>query len=123
MFENLTTPIIFFNKKTSVNVNEIVLLEANINYTTIHFDKGRQMVLATTIKKMELLLKEHGFLRIHKKYVLNLSYTDDSLLKSGTFTLQNNIQIRVSRRKRGELRKKMKVSRTKINKERLTNQN
>ena len=111
---NLQIPAsnVYINKKTQININEVTLLEADINYTTIHFEKGNPMVIATTLKKVEPLLAGHSFLRIHKKFVLNLNYANDSVLNKGTITLQNNIEIKVSRRKRVELKKKLSLSKT-----------
>lgn len=103
---------IFINKKTQININEVTLLEADINYTTIHFEKGSPVVVATTLKKAEPLLAGHSFFRIHKKFVLNLNYANDLVLNKGTILLQNNVEIKVSRRKRVELKKKLSLSKT-----------
>lgn len=101
---------IYITKKTQININEVTLLEADINYTTIHFEKGNPVVIATTLKKVEPLLAGHSFFRIHKKFVLNLNYANDSVLNKGTITLQNNVEVKVSRRKRVELKKKLRLS-------------
>lgn len=98
---------IYINKKTQININEVTVLEADINYTTIHFETGKPVVVAATLKKVEPLLAGHSFFRIHKKFVLNLNYANDSVLNKGTITLQNNVEIKVSRRKRVELKKKL----------------
>lgn len=98
---------IYINKKTQININEVTLLEADVNYTTIHFEKGSPVVIATTLKKVEPLLAGHSFFRIHKKFVLNLQYADKSVLNKDSITLQNNIELKVSRRKRNELKKKL----------------
>ena len=103
---------IYINKKTQININEVTLLEADVNYTTIHFETGNPVVVATTLKKVEPLLAGHSFFRIHKKFVLNLNYANDSVLTKGTITLQNNVVIKVSRRKRVELKRKLSLSRT-----------
>jgi DNA-binding LytR/AlgR family response regulator len=106
----LPTSIIALNKKTKVNAHEVTLLEGDINYTTVHFYEGNSLVVAVTLKKIEPLLKELDFIRIHKKFVLNLHYANQSVLNKGTITLQNNIEIKVSRRKRVELKRKLTMS-------------
>lgn len=110
MNKHLPTSMIALNKRTHVNAHEVTLLEGDINYTTIHFAKGNPLVIAITLKKIEPLLKDYDFLRIHKKFVLNLNYANDSLLNKNTVTLQNNVEIKVSRRKRVELKRKMILS-------------
>jgi DNA-binding LytR/AlgR family response regulator len=101
---------ISLNKRTSVNAHEVRLLEADINYTTVHFETGNTLVVATTLKKIEPQLKELNFMRIHKKFLLNLHYAEDSVLSKDTIKLQNNIEIKVSRRKRVELKKKLNTA-------------
>jgi two-component system, LytTR family, response regulator len=108
--KQLPTSIIALNKKTKVNAHEVTLLEADVNYTTIHFETGKPLVIAITLKKIEPLLKGHDFVRIHKKFVLNLNYASESLLNKNSIILQNDIEIKVSRRKRVELKKKLIMS-------------
>jgi two-component system LytT family response regulator len=91
-----------------VNAREITLLEADINYTKIYFEEKAPMIVAVTLKKIEPLFEEHGFLRIHKKFLLNLNYADPSLLKNEIITLPGNVSIKVSRRKRSTLRRNLK---------------
>lgn len=110
MNKHLPTSMIALNKKTKVNAHEVTLLEADVNYTTVHFETGKPLVIATTLKKIEPLLKDHDFIRIHKKFVLNLNYAGESLLNKDTITLKNNVEIKVSRRKRVELKKKLDLS-------------
>ena len=101
---------IYINKRTQINIHEVTLLEADINYTTIHFEKGNSLVVATTLKRVEPLLAGYDFFRIHKKFVLNLNYASDCILNKNTITLQNNVEIKVSRRKRCELKRKLILS-------------
>ena len=114
MTKQVPDPIVFLNKKTQVNASEITLLEGHINYTTVHFEERKSLIIATTLKKIEPLLKDHDFIRIHKRFVLNLNYADASLLKKDIITFQNNIEIKVSRRKRCELKKKLILSKIKL---------
>lgn len=100
---------ISLNKRTKVNAHEVRLLEADINYTTVHFETGDTLVVATTLKKIEPQLEALNFMRIHKKFLLNLHYAQDSVLSKDSIMLQNNIEIKVSRRKRVELKKKLSL--------------
>lgn len=104
MAQTFTEKIVFLNKKTKVDTNEILLLEANINYTIVHFKEKNPLIIAITLKKAESLLKDSGFMRIHKRFLLNMNYADSSLLTSSEVLLQKNITIKISRRKRNELK-------------------
>lgn len=108
MTNPLLNPIVFLNKRTMVYANEITLLEADINYTRIYFEEKAPIMVAVTLKKIEPLLEEYGFLRIHKKFLINLNYADSALLKNEVVTLPGNISIKVSRRKRSTLRRNLR---------------
>ena len=107
MTNPLLNPIVFLNKRTMVYANEITLLEADINYTRIYFEEKAPIMVAVPLKKIQPLLEEHGFLRIHKKFLINLNYADSALLKNEIVTLPGNISIKVSRRKRSTLRRNL----------------
>ena len=110
MTDTFTDPVVFLNKKTKVNINEILLLEGNINYTIIHFREKSPLILAITLKKAESLLKEYGFVRIHKSFILNMNFADNSLLTGNQVLFQKNIVIKVSRRKRNELKERLSAA-------------
>ena len=49
----------------------IVWLEADGNYTTIHLINNKRHVIRTTLTEMEEQLPSDNFIRIHKSYVVN----------------------------------------------------
>ena len=110
MTNTFTNAVVFLNKKTKVNINEILFLEGNVNYTIVHFREKNPIMIAITLKKAESILKEHGFVRIHKSFILNLHYADQSLLTSNEVLFQKNIAIKVSRRKRNELKERLSAA-------------
>lgn len=99
-----TNSFVFFNRKTKVCIDEILLLEGNVNYTIVHLKEKNPLLIALTLKKAEFLLKNYGFVRIHKSFILNMSYADSSLLAGNEVLFQKNITIKISRRKRNELK-------------------
>lgn len=105
-----TSSMVFFNKKTKVCINEILLLEGNINYTIVHLKEKKPLLIAITLKKAESLLKDHGFVRIHKSFLLNMSFADSSLLTNNRILFQKNITIKISRRKRNELKERLSAA-------------
>lgn len=105
MTNPLLSNVVALNSKTYVNADEITLLEAEINYTKVYFEEKTPLVLATTLKKIEPILKAHGFVRIHRKFMLHACYLNEALLDNDIIVVMNDIEIKVSRRKRGELKK------------------
>lgn len=84
--------------RKSVCPKHILMLEADINYTTIHLFNGEQFIIATTIKKVQKSLDSHGkFVRASKKFVVNFDYVSSHCAKQ--LTLKNNQIIPFSRRK------------------------
>lgn len=53
-------------------MNELLVLEANDNYATLHTVAG-QYVLKTTLKTLQEALPDY-FWRIHRSYVINLHH-------------------------------------------------
>ena len=51
--------------------DNIVWLEADGNYTTIHLINNKRHVIRTTLTEMEEQLPSDNFIRIHKSYVVN----------------------------------------------------
>ncbi|MBO0323645.1 LytTR family transcriptional regulator DNA-binding domain-containing protein [Muricauda sp. CAU 1633] len=54
-----------------VPLKEILFLEADSNYSTV-YTKSKQFVYSTVLKKIESQLPMNRFLRIHRRYVVNI---------------------------------------------------
>lgn len=94
--------LLTLNQKTSkkVLVNTVVLLEGNINYTIFHLENGKQNVVAHSIRFFEPFLKTHGFLRVHRSYMINPKHIknfDEQLQK---ITMNNGKEAMISRRRK-----------------------
>ncbi len=88
--------------KVFIKSSEIVLLSADINYTTFHLKDGRKYTSAQTILKYDSFLNPHNFLRINKNQMINLSEVKE-ISKSErvcTIELLNGMSLKTSRRKR-----------------------
>ena len=55
----------------------IVWLEADGNYTTIHLINNKRHVIRTTLTEMEEQLPSDNFIRIHKSYVVNKKHVTE----------------------------------------------
>lgn len=83
-----------------INPAEIVMMKADINYSTIYLQNGEKVMIAKTLKIMENLLDNQVFCRIHRSILSNrihiLEY--DSVLRKVLLT--NNYRAFTSRRKK-----------------------
>ncbi len=81
------------------NTAEIMYLVGDINYTDIHLLNGKKIVSGYTILKHEQKLE--GFVRIHRKYLVNPVYIG-AVKKIGPywFMILNNGQcMKISKKK------------------------
>ena len=53
-----------------VSLSDIIFLEADNNYTTIHTKSGKY-IYSTVLKKMEEKLPKNLFMRVHRSYIIN----------------------------------------------------
>ena len=84
--------------------------EGNINYTTLHLESGRKEILSHTLKFYETFLKTHGFLRVHRGYLINPEYVKEFCYDEYTVTMTNGHQANISRRKVHNLEKFVKLN-------------
>lgn len=57
-----------------VKLNSIIYCESDINYTTVYLLDGSKFILSKTLKKIEELLPDNIFLRVHKSYLVNINH-------------------------------------------------
>jgi len=86
-----------------VQLEDIVYLEADSNYTSIHLQDVSRIFVAKTLKEFEELLPTTHFVRIHHSYIININHMRKYLKGDGGQVLMSNgITIDVSRRKKEE---------------------
>jgi two-component system LytT family response regulator len=87
--------------RKSVSPDEVILLEADINYTKLYLLDGKKIHVATTLKQLEkrfVLLQ--NFFRTNKSYIINLSYMANYQEDTQSILMQNEKSILVSRRRK-----------------------
>jgi two-component system LytT family response regulator len=84
-----------------VRVQDIVYCESDENYTTFHLADGSTIITSRTLKEYEEMLCDAGFFRVHKSYLINMSYiTRFEKAEGGSVVLNNAVRVPVSSRKR-----------------------
>lgn len=88
----------------SVNIQDIVHCESDKNYTTFHFINAPKLIVSTTLKEYETLLKPFHFFRTHQSHLINMLYFDHFIKSEGgnTIVMKNKSTIPLSVRKKEE---------------------
>lgn len=90
--------------RTTVNPQEIILLQADINYTILYFANGQKTIVATPLKTLERRLVPYDFYRTHKSYLINLKCVKLFSEATNIVQMTDNHRVIVSRRKRTMLK-------------------
>ena len=78
-------------------VKHITYLEANGNYTALHFSDKRQVLVCKTLREVELMLPGDAFIRIHRSHTIHLRHIKKYVRgKGGHVMLQNGVTLSVS---------------------------
>jgi two-component system LytT family response regulator len=89
--------------------NSILYLEGDGNCTNIYFLDGTTFFDTRTLKVYDEILNENKFFRIHKKFIINLSYLTDYLHDDGYFAiLKTGVQLSIARARVAEFIKTIK---------------
>lgn len=93
-----------------LDVNEIISLQADSNYTIIHKQDMQKSVVTKTLKDFEDILDGNQFVRIHKSHIVNLKYiTEYSTADGGIVKLSDGNVWSISRRQLDMFLQKMKT--------------
>jgi len=88
------------------DINDIIQLEANSNYTNLYLINNNKITASKTLKEFEELLPEDTFFRTHHSHLINLNYIKRYIKgDGGQIELQNGRYVDVSRRKKEEFLK------------------
>jgi len=86
-----------------LEVADILYCQADDNYTNIYLSSSKKLV-SKTLKYFEDILKESGFARVHKSYLVNVNaITEYKKGKGGSVVLSSGKEIMVSPSRKKEL--------------------
>ncbi len=87
-----------------VDPNDIVVCEANSNYTNVYLIEGRKRVISKTLKEFEEMLMQFDFFRPHNSNLINLARVKEFIRGDGGYlVMENKMKIPVSKNKKEEL--------------------
>ncbi|GAB3505218.1 LytR/AlgR family response regulator transcription factor [Emticicia fontis] len=84
----------------------IVRLEANINYTTFILNGGKQKVMSYTLKMYDTILP-HSFIRVNRSCIVNVNFIANLNFDHKTMVLKDGTKILISRRRLETVRQNM----------------
>ncbi len=84
---------------------DIIMIEAESNYSIIHTINGERLHTAKTLKVWQRKLGHlKVFIRPHRSYLINTLHIEFFTLKSRTITLKGKIEVPIARRFRMNLK-------------------
>ncbi|MEN8125085.1 MAG: LytTR family DNA-binding domain-containing protein [Bacteroidota bacterium] len=87
-----------------LQMKDIIYCKADDNYTELYLNTNKIKLVSKTLKYFEDALQENGFARIHKSFLVNVSYiTSYKKGKGGTVYLSNGKELSVSASKKATL--------------------
>jgi DNA-binding LytR/AlgR family response regulator len=94
--------LLTLNQKTSkkVLINNVVLLKGVINYTIFYLENGKEKLVARPIKFFENYLETHGFLRVHRSFLINPNHVKNFDKDQFLLTMTNGTKANISRRRK-----------------------
>lgn len=81
---------------------EILYVESDGNYCSIHTSSQKKIVVTKKLKEVNLLLPQDHFFRIHNSFIINLNKIKEFLKSDGYVILEGNYKIPVSRQKKAD---------------------
>jgi two-component system LytT family response regulator len=95
-----------------VKLKEIIKCEAKRNYTIIHIQNNKPIMVSRPLVAYEKLLKDAGFIRVHKTWLINLlhitEYYRGEVGEGGIVVMSNGSTVEISRRRKEEFLSQVK---------------
>lgn len=89
-----------------VKIDDIIYLEASVNYTLIYLQDQHKLTASRTLKEFEELLPADNFIRIHHSFIININCVEKYIRgEGGQVVLTNNARLDVAKRKKHEFLK------------------
>ncbi|MEM8509289.1 MAG: response regulator [Bacteroidota bacterium] len=94
-----------------IEVKHIIYLQSDANYTHIHILANKKITAPKTLKYFEEILDERLFFRVHKSYLVNVSFISSYIKgKGGYVVLSEGSKLEVAVRRKDELLKRLNRS-------------
>jgi len=96
-------PLSTSNGLIFVKLSDIMYCESSGNYTNFYLCEDKKIMVSRQLGEYEKLLPETNFIRIHDKYIINLSYIKEYIKGSGgDVVLENGKELPLATRRKEE---------------------
>ena len=98
--------LLITNHKTSqkVLIDKVMFLKGDINYSIVYLENGKTKILSHTLKFYEEFLRTHGFLRVHRAFLINPNYVMEYCEEKEIVKMRNGHEANISRRRKGAMK-------------------
>jgi len=87
-----------------VEIKNIVRCQSDSNYTYIICNNNQKILISRTLKEVEELLSNHGFVRVHQSHLINPQFVKGILKhEGGSIIMYDDTEIPVSRQKSSQI--------------------
>ena len=75
-YKEKTLTLDFRDETKKIHMDDIIYIESQLHNVLFHLDENKENVyiLSSTLDKVEKMVKEHTFVRIHKSFLVNMKY-------------------------------------------------
>ncbi len=90
-----------------LNIDDILFVESDGNYSTIVTTEGQKILITKKLKEVNDILPEHYFFRIHNSYIINLNKIKEFIKNEGYVVMESNHKIPVARQRKSDFLEKL----------------
>jgi two-component system LytT family response regulator len=83
-----------------LNVDDIIFIESDGNYSTLILKDNQKLVVTKKLKEVDALLPDKMFFRIHNSYIINLNKVKEFIKTEGYVVMLSNHKIPVARQRK-----------------------
>ena len=94
-------------KLVFLNIDDILYIESDGNYSTFFMTKNQKMVVTKKIKEIDAILPENYFFRIHNSYIINLNKIKEFVKNEAYVVMESNEKIPVARQRKSDFLNKL----------------
>lgn len=87
----------------SVDINDIVRLESDGNYTKVYLQDGKRIMVSRIMKEFDELLSDAGFVRVHHSHIINMNHLFCFEKAESHIVMKDNSIVPVSNRKKEQV--------------------
>lgn len=90
-----------------LDIDDILFVESDGNYSTIVTTKKQNIVITKKLKEVNAILPEHYFFRIHNSFIINLNKISEFIKNEGYVIMESNHKIPVARQRKSDFLEKL----------------